>query len=42
MTKSDLVMKKQVNGTVKRFNKESHPEEVEKLYETFAELFLVC
>ncbi|AIF57089.1 TPA: GNAT family N-acetyltransferase [Bacillus anthracis] len=39
MTKSDLVMKKQVNGTVKRFNKESHPEEVEKLYETFAELF---
>lgn len=39
MTKSDLVMKKQVNGTVKRFNKESHPEEVEKLYETFAERF---
>lgn len=39
MTKSDLVMKKQVNGTVKRFNKESHPEEVEKLYEIFAELF---
>ncbi|PEE27082.1 GNAT family N-acetyltransferase [Bacillus toyonensis] len=37
MTKSDLVMKKQVNGTVKRFNKENHPEEVEKLYETFAE-----
>lgn len=39
MTKSDLVMKKQVNGTVKRFNKESHPEEVEKPYETFAERF---
>ncbi|EEL34243.1 Acetyltransferase, GNAT [Bacillus cereus Rock3-28] len=39
MTKSDLVMKKQVNGTVKRFNKENHPEEVEKLYETFAERF---
>ncbi|EDX58847.1 acetyltransferase, GNAT family [Bacillus cereus W] len=39
MTKSDLVMKKQVNGTVKRFNKESHPEEVEKLYETFTERF---
>lgn len=39
MTKSDLVMKKKVNGTVKRFNKESHPEEVEKLYETFAERF---
>ncbi|ENQ3111074.1 GNAT family N-acetyltransferase [Bacillus cereus] len=39
MTKSDLVMKKQVNGTVKRFNKEHHPEEVEKLYETFAERF---
>lgn len=39
MTKSDLVMKKQVNGTVKRFNKESHPEEVEKLYETLAERF---
>ncbi|EEM71168.1 Acetyltransferase, GNAT [Bacillus thuringiensis serovar andalousiensis BGSC 4AW1] len=39
MTKSDLVMKKQVNGTVKRFNKESHSEEVEKLYETFAERF---
>ncbi|MED3485963.1 GNAT family N-acetyltransferase [Bacillus toyonensis] len=37
MTKSDLVMKKKVNGTVKRFNKENHPEEVEKLYETFAE-----
>lgn len=32
-------MKKQVNGTVKRFNKENHPEEVEKLYETFAERF---
>ncbi|PEQ51321.1 GNAT family N-acetyltransferase [Bacillus thuringiensis] len=39
MTKSDLVMKKQVNGTVKRFNKENHPEEVEKLYEVFAERF---
>lgn len=39
LTKSDLVMKKQVNGTVKRFNKEHHPEEVEKLYETFAERF---
>lgn len=39
MTKSDLVLKKQVNGTVKRFNKENHPEEVEKLYETFAERF---
>ncbi|AUB66847.1 GNAT family N-acetyltransferase [Bacillus cereus] len=39
MTKSDLVMKKQVNGTVKRFNKENHPEEVEKLYEAFAERF---
>ena len=39
LTKSDLVMKKQVNGTVKRFNKENHPEEVEKLYETFAEHF---
>ncbi|MGG0301386.1 GNAT family N-acetyltransferase [Bacillus albus] len=39
MTKSDLVMKKQVNGTVKRFNKENHPEEVEKLYETFAARF---
>ncbi|EJR63330.1 hypothetical protein IIO_02067 [Bacillus cereus VD115] len=39
MTKSDLVMKKQVNGTVKRFNKENHPEEIEKLYETFAERF---
>lgn len=39
MTKSDLVMKKRVNGTVKRFNKENHPEEVEKLYETFAERF---
>ena len=30
---------KQVNGTVKRFNKENHPEEVEKIYETFAERF---
>ncbi|HDR7778686.1 TPA: GNAT family N-acetyltransferase [Bacillus tropicus] len=39
LTKSDLVMKKQVNGTVKRFNKENHPEEVDKLYETFAERF---
>ena len=39
MTKSDLVMKKHVNGTVKRFNKENHPEEVEKLYETFAARF---
>ncbi|MHA4162203.1 GNAT family N-acetyltransferase [Bacillus cereus] len=39
MTKSDLVMTKQVNGTVKRFNKENHSEEVEKLYETFAERF---
>lgn len=39
MTKSDLVMKKQVNGTVKRFSKEHHPEEGEKLYETFAERF---
>ncbi|MBS9802656.1 enhanced intracellular survival protein Eis [Bacillus cereus] len=39
MIKSDLVMKKQVSGTVKRFNKENHPEEVEKLYETFAERF---
>lgn len=39
MTKSDLVMKKQVNGTVKRFNKENYSEEVEKLYETFAERF---
>ncbi|MEI4604220.1 GNAT family N-acetyltransferase [Bacillus cereus] len=39
MTKSDLVMKKKVNGTVKRFNKEKHPEEVEKLYEVFAERF---
>ncbi|MDM8362355.1 GNAT family N-acetyltransferase [Bacillus thuringiensis] len=39
MIKSDLVMKKQVNGTVKRFNKENHPEEVEKLYEVFAERF---
>ena len=28
-----------MNGTVKRFNKENHPEEVEKLYETFAERF---
>ncbi|MGD6891992.1 GNAT family N-acetyltransferase [Bacillus mobilis] len=39
MTKSDLVMKQQVNGTVKRFNKENHSEEVEKIYETFAERF---
>ncbi|PEX81484.1 GNAT family N-acetyltransferase [Bacillus cereus] len=39
MTKSDLIMKRQVNGTVKRFNKENHPEEVEKIYETFAERF---
>ncbi|PFD41283.1 GNAT family N-acetyltransferase [Bacillus cereus] len=39
ISKSDLVMKKQVNGTVKRFNKENHPEEVEKLYEAFAERF---
>ncbi|MCU5380432.1 GNAT family N-acetyltransferase [Bacillus cereus] len=39
MTKSDLVMKTQVNGTVKRFNKENHSEEVEKLYETFAKRF---
>ncbi|HDR7516349.1 GNAT family N-acetyltransferase [Bacillus mobilis] len=39
MTKNDLVMKKQVNGTVKRFNKENHSEEVEKLYETFAKRF---
>ncbi|MBE5108364.1 GNAT family N-acetyltransferase [Bacillus thuringiensis] len=39
MEKSDLIMKKQVNGTVKRFNKENHPEEVEKVYETFAERF---
>ncbi|MGN7891993.1 GNAT family N-acetyltransferase [Bacillus sp. 22475] len=39
ITKSDLVMEKQVNGTVKRFNKENHPEEVEKLYEVFAERF---
>ncbi|MHA7105622.1 GNAT family N-acetyltransferase [Bacillus sp. C-3-6] len=39
MIKSDLVMKKQVNGTVKRFNKENHPEEVEKLYEVFTERF---
>ncbi|MFC9415114.1 enhanced intracellular survival protein Eis [Bacillus mobilis] len=39
MTKRDLVMKKQVNGTVKRFNKENHSEEVEKLYETFAKRF---
>lgn len=39
MTKSDLVMKKQVNGNVKRFNKENHSEEVEKLYETFAKRF---
>ncbi|PEW69660.1 GNAT family N-acetyltransferase [Bacillus cereus] len=39
MTKSDLVMRKQVNGTVKRFNKENHSEEVEKLYETFAKCF---
>ncbi|MGE7859504.1 GNAT family N-acetyltransferase [Bacillus mobilis] len=39
MTKSDLVMKNQVNGTVKRFNKENHSEEVEKLYETFAKRF---
>ncbi|HDX9639121.1 TPA: GNAT family N-acetyltransferase [Bacillus mobilis] len=39
MTKSDLVMKKQVNGTVKRFNKENHSQEVEKLYETFAKRF---
>lgn len=39
MEKSDLIMKKQVNGTVKRFNKENHPEDVEKLYETFAERF---
>ncbi|RKF52656.1 acetyltransferase [Bacillus wiedmannii] len=39
MTKSDLVMKKQENGTVKRFNKENHPEEVEKIYETFAARF---
>ena len=28
-----------MNGTVKRFNKENHSEEVEKLYETFAERF---
>lgn len=39
MTKNDLVMKKPVNGTVKRFNKKNHPEEVEKIYETFAERF---
>ncbi|QFY00552.1 GNAT family N-acetyltransferase [Bacillus cereus] len=39
MTKSDLVMNKQVKGTVKRFNKENHPEEVEKIYGTFAERF---
>ncbi|SCM95347.1 Uncharacterized protein BWINRASL_02755 [Bacillus mycoides] len=39
MEKSDLIMKKQVNGTVKRFNKENHPEDVEKIYETFAERF---
>ncbi|TKJ04868.1 GNAT family N-acetyltransferase, partial [Bacillus cereus] len=39
ISKSDLVMKKQVNGTVKRFNKENHPKEVEKLYEAFAERF---
>ncbi|PGO25423.1 GNAT family N-acetyltransferase [Bacillus cereus] len=39
MTKNDLIMKKQVNGTIKRFNKESHIEEVEKIYESFAERF---
>ncbi|HDX9574605.1 TPA: GNAT family N-acetyltransferase [Bacillus mobilis] len=39
MTKSDLVMKKQVNGIVKRFDKENHSEEVEKIYEVFAERF---
>ncbi|EEL87394.1 Acetyltransferase, GNAT [Bacillus cereus AH1272] len=39
MTKSDLIMKKQVNGTIKRFNKENHIEEVEKIYESFAERF---
>ncbi|HDR7612321.1 TPA: GNAT family N-acetyltransferase [Bacillus mycoides] len=39
MTKNDLTIKKQVNGTVKRFSKDNHPEEVEKLYETFAERF---
>ncbi|WP_144513163.1 GNAT family N-acetyltransferase [Bacillus mycoides] len=39
MTKSDLIIKKQVNGTVKRFSKDNHPEEVENLYETFAERF---
>ncbi|EEL81636.1 Acetyltransferase, GNAT [Bacillus cereus AH1271] len=39
MTKSDLVMKKQVKGIVKRFDKENHSEEVEKIYEVFAERF---
>ncbi|MCX2824707.1 MULTISPECIES: GNAT family N-acetyltransferase [Bacillus] len=40
MTKSDLVMQKHVKGNVRRFNKDSHPKEIEAVYEQFAKRFV--
>ncbi|MDM5155288.1 GNAT family N-acetyltransferase [Bacillus sp. DX1.1] len=39
LTKTDLVVHKHVKGTVKRYNKDSHIEEIEGLYEQFAKRF---
>ncbi|KEK22902.1 GNAT family N-acetyltransferase [Bacillus gaemokensis] len=39
LTKSDLVMQKSVKGTVTRYHKDSHSEEISELYERFAKGF---
>ncbi|PEB56201.1 GNAT family N-acetyltransferase [Bacillus pseudomycoides] len=39
LTKADLVMQKSVKGTVKRYNKDTHSEEISEVYEQFAKGF---
>ncbi len=42
ISKSDLVMKKQVNGTVKRFNKENHQKKSRSSMKHLQNVFHVC
>ncbi|MGG0240365.1 GNAT family N-acetyltransferase [Bacillus rhizoplanae] len=39
LSKADLIMKEQVSGSIKRFNKESHLNEIEIVYEQFAKRY---
>ncbi|CAH0345473.1 GNAT family N-acetyltransferase [Bacillus sp. CECT 9360] len=39
LKKADLVMKEQVTGIVNRFDEESHPEAIERVYNQFAKPF---